>query len=102
MNNIAKAVILSTLALIVTAATSPDADARCGARKRTSHVRHVRRVVSRPVVYRTVTRPVVVRERLAGCGRVISSPIVLEGSSVVVRKRERGLIPKIYSFIFGG
>jgi hypothetical protein len=51
----------------------------------------VNRVVERPVY---VERPVVVQRR-AVVRRVIETP-------VVVRKRERGIIPKVYSLIFGG
>jgi hypothetical protein len=58
------------------------------------------RYIDRPVVQtRYIDRPVVVAQPVYGrrtvLRRVIETP-------VVVRKRERGIIPKIYSLIFGG
>lgn len=54
----------------------------------------VERTVTQPViVQRTVTRPVFVE-------RTVTQPVYM--GQVQVRPRHRGLIPKIYSLIFGG
>jgi hypothetical protein len=65
-----------------------------GARSSFYRSSYTRTRYSRPVVmHRVVSRPVIVE-------RTCSTPVVLEGT--VYRKRHRGLIPKVYSLIFGG